>query len=215
MYERSFGSLSICRFALPVALIGASLVANSASAQRREAATSKQVRLTDVTKMTSREPDIRAHVSSNFDARNVRSTNEDRDWLILRAVYETAPEWTDDVTVTFYALFKTDSNEDPSKRYLLFRGETSYFNLDRGHHNAFMFIHPDTLDRYGDVERIAVQLTHKGQDAGSLSDPKSQEKWWTQLQPVPGQLLPRTQTPFDMVNRGFYDMVKPGSSQRR
>jgi hypothetical protein len=219
MYERSGISLSLRRFALPIALLGAFLASNSADAQRTAAGGRSQARLLDVTGMSVPEPEWRVNVSPNFDARSVPSSDEDRDWLILRAVYETAPDWTDDITVTFYALFKIDSahdsQADPSKRYLLLQGEMSYINLDRGTHNAFMFIHPDTLERYGDVERIAVLLRHKGQDAGSMSDPKAQEGWWTQLKPVAGQLLSRDRTPFNNVNRGYYDMMKPGTSQRR
>ena len=219
MYKRPGLSLFLRRFGLPVALLGFWLVSDAADAQRHGAGQSTEARLVDVAGMSVPEPDIRANVSPKFDAKGVSSSDEDRDWLILRAFYETAPDWTDDVTVTFYALFKPDPRDDkqadPSRRYVLFSGETSYFNLKRGNHNAFMFIHPDTLERYGDVERIAVQLRHKGQDAGSMSDPKSPEGWWTQLQPVSGQLLSRDHTPFDNVNRGFYDMMRTATPQRR
>lgn len=219
MRKRSGCSLFLRRFAVPVALVAAWLTAVPADAQRRETSKRVQVRLLDLSGRSVPEPEFRANVSNRFDARGVSSPDEKRAWFILHAVYESAPEWTDDVNVTFFALFKPsrsrDVASDPGSKYLMLAGDNTYINVKQGNHNAYMFIHPDTLDRYGDVEQIAVLLKHRGQEVGSLGEPEAREPWWTKLQPVSGQLLARGDTPFGMVNRGYYDMVKPGASARR
>ncbi len=128
-----------------------------------------------------------------------------RDWFAVNTSYETAPDWIDELTFTYYILVKGK----PTGKYMLFRGEVTYVNVAKGKHKSDMYLHPSTLHRYGDVERIAVVVNSQGRIVGMESRPSSQQRWWEQLAPADGYVLNRMQTPFAMINFDDYEAIKP------
>jgi len=129
-----------------------------------------------------------------------------RDWFQVAVSYETAPDWIDDLTFTYYVLMKPKTG--PTK-YMLFKGDVTYVNIQKGKHKSDMYLHPSTLARYGDVQQVAVVLTTQGRVVAMESLPASQQRWWEQLTPMDGYVLNRMQTPFAMINFDDYEAIKP------
>ena len=128
-----------------------------------------------------------------------------REWFVVNTFYETDPEWVDEALFTYYVVVK--AKQGPQK-YTLFKGDVTYVNIQKGKHKSDMYLHPSTMARYGDVERVAVVLTTQGRVVAMESLPASQQRWWEQLTPVDGYVLNRMQTPFAMVNFDDYEAIK-------
>ena len=200
--RRALRAAVVSRFlAAVVALAGLTTWGQTRSARPGAAA---QVRLEDLDGRTVRSPEYRVSAADSLSASR-------RDWFRIRGEYETAPEWADGIGFTAYALFKPDFTkagvENPTSRFLLLRGEVAHANVRRGNHVVDFYIHPSTLERYGDVERIALVIKHQGREVESLSSPEGREGWWTQLRPLDGQLLDRNSTPFAFVEIDAHEMI--------
>jgi hypothetical protein len=74
-----------------------------------------------------------------------------------------------------------------------------------------MFIHPNTIQRYGNgkVQAVAVQLFHKGQLIDQDSAPATQQRWGENYTPITGLLLPPQQTPWSIISYDRYEAPKP------
>ena len=136
-----------------------------------------------------------------------------REWGRVQVVYDTAPEWIDELTFQFYVLLLKD--EKGKRDFTLLKGAVSYQDVARGRkHEAMIFVRPTTLARYGDVIGAAVEVLHNGEVVGVRSVEVSliaQEKeWWKnpKLTARDGVLLNRNQTPFAYVNYDDYDPIK-------
>lgn len=138
-----------------------------------------------------------------------RGQAKTREWFRVQAEYDTAPEWVDELSVTFYVLLKDETVRQGSP-YVLLRGQQTYVNIEEGNgHLCEAYLHPSTLKRYkGNVERIAIVFTHNGRLVAMESNPESKARWWEQLAPQDGLLLNRMQTPFAMINFDDYEAVK-------
>jgi hypothetical protein len=131
-----------------------------------------------------------------------------RDWFRIETQYETKPDWVDELSFKYYVAVKAkDGGKGP--KYVLFSGDVTYINIEAGKHKSDMYIHPSTLARYGDVERVAVVISVQGRMEAMESLPASNQRWWEQLTPVDGMLLNRMQTPFAMLYFDDYEAVKP------
>lgn len=128
-----------------------------------------------------------------------------REWFAVQTQYRTAPEWLDDLTFTYYIVVRAKSGP---QKFTLFKGDVTYVNIQKGDHKSDMYLHPSTLARYGDVERVAVVISAQGRVVAMESLPASTTRWWEQLTPVDGYVLNRTQTPFAMINFDDYEAVK-------
>jgi hypothetical protein len=128
-----------------------------------------------------------------------------RDWFQVTTQYETNPEWVDDVTFTYYILVK---GKVAGAKFLLLRGEVTYVTIQKGKHLSDMYLHPSTLARYGDVERVGVVVSMQGRVVAMDSLPASNQRWWEQASPVDGYVLNRMQTPFAMINFDDYEAIK-------
>ena len=137
-----------------------------------------------------------------------------REWGRLAVVYDTAAEWTDELTFQFYALLR----EGASKEFTLFKGAVSYKDIPKGkRHQSEMFIRPVALSRYGEVVAVSVEVLYKGESVGTrtetvprlgdLPDPKEWEKN-PKITVREGYLLNRSETPFAMINYDDFDTVK-------
>lgn len=130
-----------------------------------------------------------------------------KDWFRVFVEYDSDPEWVDELNFTFYVLVKGKTREAPP--YSLFKGETSYIHIPKGsRHQADMFLHPNILTRFGDVERVAVEVRQGGRLLERSGKPNPTEAWWERLSPVDGVLLNRAQTPFVHVDIDDYEIIK-------
>jgi len=130
-----------------------------------------------------------------------------KEWFQISIEYDTEPEWLDQLDFTFYVLVKGKSKDAPA--YSLFKAETSYINIPAGRkHIADMYIHPNIVGRYGDVERVAVEIRQGGRILERIGKPALTEAWWERLSPIEGMLLNRGQTPFSNVNIDDYEIIK-------
>lgn len=130
-----------------------------------------------------------------------------RNWFQVIAEYETAPEWMDDLTFTYYIVTE---NKTGASKFTLFRGEVTYVNIQKGKHKSDMYLHPSTIARYGVVQRVGVVISSQGRVLAMESLPSTgSPRWWEQLTPQEGYVLNRMQTPFAMIYFDDYEAIKP------
>jgi hypothetical protein len=143
-----------------------------------------------------------------FDFRGAPSnTGKPKEWFKIYVEYDTEPEWIDELNFTFYVLIKGKTKDAPP--YSLFKAETSYIHIPAGSkHTADMYVHPNILSRYGDVERVAVEVRQGGRVLERVGKPALTEAWWERLSPIEGVLLNRSQTPFAIINVDDYEIIK-------
>ncbi len=135
-----------------------------------------------------------------------RSTTLSEKWLRIETEFDSTPEWADDVQVKYYVLL--GSGRDTR----MFVGDVTYVNVAKGpRHVSAMFMHPNTVQRYGngDVQSVAVQIFHRGQLIDQDSAPASRQRWWEGYTPVPGYLLTPQQTPWSIISYDRYEALKP------
>lgn len=150
----------------------------------------------------------------SFNQRGM-STQRDgrRQWLRVSSEFETAPEWMDEVTVTFYVVLRANPGNIPegANPNNLFTGTVTYVNVRRGRHNTTMFLDPNTSDRFGTPQAVAVVYNVGGRPAGGDVQPRStqESRWWTTMTPNAMPLLNRSETPFALVEIEQFNTVKP------
>jgi len=126
-------------------------------------------------------------------------------WVRIEVEFESKLEWADDVQLRYYVLM------GKGKEAKLFVGEMTLVNVAKGSkHYAAMFLHPNTLDRFGrgSVEGIAVELRYGGQLMDTRSDPKTGKAWWNDFRPTQGFLLPPSRTPWAPVAHRRFEAEK-------
>jgi len=135
------------------------------------------------------------------------ATSRSKDWFQVYAEYDTEVEWVDELSFTFYVLVKGRTKDVPP--FSLFKGEVSYIHIPQGRkHMADMFLHPNIIARFGDVDRVAVEVRQGGRVLERGGKPALTEAWWERLSPIEGVLLNRGQTPFALVNIDDYEIIK-------
>jgi hypothetical protein len=113
-------------------------------------------------------------------------------WLRIETELDSASDWADDVQLKYCVLM------GKGRDARLFAGEVTYLNVAKGlRHVSAMFIHPNTVQRYGNgqVEAVAVQLFYKGRLVDQDSSPATSDRWWERYTPVNGYRLNPQQTP--------------------
>jgi hypothetical protein len=128
-----------------------------------------------------------------------------RQWYKIEVQFESEPDWADDVKLKYYVLV------GKGKEQRLFSGEVTHVDVAKGtQHYSAMFMHPNTLKRYGggQVEAVAIQLWAKGALVDQLSDPPTRERWWEKLAPVPGYLLAPNETPWAPIASDRFEAIK-------
>lgn len=127
-------------------------------------------------------------------------------WLRIETQFDSKPLWADDVNFKYYVLI----GKGPDAK--LFTGEATYVNVARGNgHISAVFMHPNTVERYGQgrVEAVAVELRHQGKLMDDASDPTTGRGWWEKYTPTPGYLLTPQQTPWSFSAFERYEQIKP------
>lgn len=119
-------------------------------------------------------------------------------WGVIESVYESLPDWADDVELRYYVLLKAKKK----KKQVMLAGSISYAHVEKGkHHFSNIYIPPQVLHRYGQVLRIRAEVWYNGilQDSTQWPRKKKASKipWWTRIKPTYGSLMNRFYTPFE------------------
>lgn len=155
--------------------------------------------------------------SPNYNV-DVRTESLKRDgslkWLMVKAVYDTMPKWTDEITLTFYVVLKGKAEDLPqgAKEINLFSGTVTVVNVPRSKQaETTMFLDPYTLARYGEPTHVAVVMTINGQPAAGMAEPSASaaSQWWTKETPNQTPLLTRDKTPYAFVEIDKQNTIKP------
>ncbi len=150
-----------------------------------------------------------------YQAKGVGPQKRPRQWFKVEVTYDTDLAWLDEVTFTYYVVVKAkEPIPGRTSPYTLFKGEVSYVNIEKGRHSADIYLHPSTIARFGEVERVATVVSQGGRIVTMAGSPELSSgvnaRWWEQLTPQDGYLLNRTLTPFAMINFDDYEAIKPG-----
>ena len=161
---------------------------------------------------------IEARQLPDPDLRTSNPGRRTRDWYRISTEYQTAPGWMDDLSITYYILFQPDPRSAELRSpapFVLLRGQSDYVNVKQGRHISEMYIHPNTMDRYGAIVRIGAVFRSQGRLLAAASDPSSRERWWEQLPPVDGLILPRHLTPYNPTSPDHYEAVQAAAPGAR
>lgn len=128
------------------------------------------------------------------------------EWFHMQVEYETKDPWMDQLDFVFYVVL--ENKKATKDRYKMYRSRISYADIERGKHLASVYMHPSTLKRYGEVNRVGVLIYEGGRLLTFESDPKNSKRWWEQLTPIDGYILKRTETPFAMLESDNYEFIR-------
>lgn len=129
-------------------------------------------------------------------------------WGIIEVLYESTPEWADDVELKYYVLLKSDKGK---KRSVMLAGDVVYIHVEKGKkHLSSMYVPPQVISRYGKVLRIRVELWYNGVFQDSAKWPKGSKKtpWWTRIKPTYGSIVNRFYTPFEHDGQLEEELIK-------
>lgn len=146
--------------------------------------------------------------SPTYAVKGAQPQSRVKEWFRVFVEYDTEADWTDELNFTFYVVVKGKTKDAPP--FTLFKSETSYLHIPKGRkHVADMYLHPNIVERFGDVERVAVEIRAAGRVLDRAGKPQLTSAWWEQLSPVEGVLLNRAQTPFAFVDIDDQEIIKP------
>ena len=144
-----------------------------------------------------------------FEIKHGPSLPTAKTWWCARTEFETDAEWTDELEFTTY-VFVEKSAKNPE---VMYRNTVTYVNLAKGRHLSDVFLHPDTLSRFGVPKYVAVVVKAGGRVVASESSATT-PNWWDRFSPVDGVLLHRGQTPFAAIDFDSYPCIKPSAGAR-
>ena len=136
-----------------------------------------------------------------------------RNWGQLRALFDTTPDWIDELTVSYYALLYDRAKD----QHTLFKGSVTHINVAKGtQHLSTAYLNPNTIERFGPVVAVACEISYGGavvdkQSTGRQGKGQAlPEEWWTKFNQTvkEGLILNRGQTPFAFINPDDYESVK-------
>lgn len=132
-----------------------------------------------------------------------------QDWARIAVVYETESEWIDELEFRYFTIVKHPKTGE----YTKFPASVNYVDIPKGkNHVSTVFLRPNTIARYGDLERFAVEIYAKGELVAATGVPENPPQWWhlpINARTLEGVLLNRAQTPFAFVAWDNYETIKP------
>lgn len=164
----------------------------------------------------SRDEYIITKISQNMLQPPVASGNRGRagandQWLAIEADFKSNVDQTDELTFKYLIAVSGKC----------VTGESTYVSIEKGRdlHSA-MYLSPRALRRlaYGKrfspnlIENITVQILSKGQVVAERSL-REVGPWWAKLEPVKGEVLKKSETPFAWVDWDYYEELKAESAQ--
>lgn len=209
-----FNKQPVCRsFAILACTLFIMASPDGAPAQQRPAVAvgapaGTLLRIRDLPKMgrstMMRTPEYQSNVS-----RTARGTRR-LEWAVLEVEYETAPEWIDEVSFTFYLMTHDRRNKN---QYNYFETSATYVDVARGTHRACVVLLPAAVERYGEPSAFGVDIFVQGERVATQSV-GSIEEWWKKISGQPnintrsGYLVERSKTPFAWAFIEDYEVVK-------
>lgn len=167
-------------------------------------------RAQDTGAVTIRRFLYRATRTPEYTVRTKGSLQErTRDWGEIVVLYETAPDFLDELEFTFYVIMR---GKDPRAPFALLKGSIAYVHIEKGRHQSTMYLHPSVLARFGAIEGMAVEIRAAGRLVAVETDgPRGREyqRAIQELAPRENHVLPPSQTPFAMIGFDNNEMVKP------
>jgi len=164
-------------------------------------ASGQDVKITRIVRQLVTPPDYRAWETGTIFrplALNIK-------WLQVEVEFESKLEWADDVQIKYYVLM------GKGQETRLFVGEITHVDVPRGNrHYSAMFMHPNTVERYGrgQIEAVAAQIFYKNRLVDQNSVPPTDARWWEKYTPMPGFLLMPQQTPWILTSYDHYEAAK-------
>ncbi len=215
-------SKTFSTFARATALIGLLLFADAALAQQvvrtvppaggpRPASSRTAFRIKDISKPGKSSlissPDVDGKVKSPGHI----SRGQNWKWAMLEVKYETAPEWIDEATFTFYVLCQ----DSKTKVYHFFQTAVSYLDIAKGDHVAAAMLPPNAVVRYGEPISFGVEVAIEGEKVAETAVGVGGPGWWATLDRLgdrvkrhSGYLQDRSRTPFGVTHVDEYEAVR-------
>jgi hypothetical protein len=140
-------------------------------------------------------------------------------WGVFDAVFDTTPDWLDEVTVTYTVILQNPRPKQGEKPMSLYTLTVDYADVASGRdHKVGAVLPPAALLRYGAPIGFAAQFSIGGRPAGELGVPNvlnGAQKWWSnsavlnspQVQKRDG-LMERGKSPFALVDIDNYEVAK-------
>ena len=133
-------------------------------------------------------------------------------WAMLEVKYETAPDWIDEITFTFYILCQ----DTKTKEFHFFQTAVSYLDVEKGEHFAAAMLPPSAVKRYGEPISYGVDISIDGESVASKALGLGGEEWWAasldklgdRVKRHSGYLKDRSQTPFGLTHFDEYEAVR-------
>ncbi len=133
-----------------------------------------------------------------------------KEWQQIEVIYDTAPEWIDNLVFQYYVMAGT-KGADGEPAFSLYKNSVRYVDIEKGNdHKSTVFLNPNAIKRYGTVVAVAVEIVYNGTvvEDKSKETIKLRDKWWKDPSVVEnknvtvrdGYLLDRAHTPFAFVN---------------
>lgn len=143
-----------------------------------------------------------------------------QDWHVVSVIYESAPEWMDDLLVEFHVMTMMPDPAEPRRNlYSLYKKTVRYVDIEQGRdHRAMAFLRPAAVKRFGNVVASAAVLAVEGKvvDEQSETAVDLPESWWRNplvldspaLTVREGYLLNRMESPWALINPDDYEVIK-------
>lgn len=142
------------------------------------------------------------------------------EWAKISGLYKSTPEWADEVTMKVFVLCfnkapKKKNSRDYMGPYTLLGGSVKYINIHSDKQNrGELFIHPNTLERFGNIREVRVELWYKGilestiMKSFSSKNEKEIKSWWTQFPVREGEIVNKYRAPFIFDPDNSPDLIK-------
>jgi len=141
-----------------------------------------------------------------------------KDWGVLDVTFDSAPEWIDEMTVTFTVMLQNKKPKQGEPVFSLLTLTSEYRDIAKGRdRKAGVVVLPVAMERHGQPIGIGVQFFRDGQliaesgvGAESLS---SQARWWANpnvtdhasVKKRDGYMIERSKSPFALVDIDSYE----------
>lgn len=150
-----------------------------------------------------------------FDVRGAGAVRNPRNWAHILLELETAPEWIDELSFTYYLMTQVRGET----AFSLFQTTVRYGDIPRGQHQSSVLLMPAAVERFGEPIALGVEISYDGQVVATESAstlPALEGEWWRNERVVDspnvtrreGYLLDRSQTPFALVNWDDFLVVR-------
>ena len=139
-------------------------------------------------------------------------------WGVLDVDFDTAPEWINELSVTYTVMLHNEKAAQGEKPISFFQVTSIYTDIARGRdHKAGVVLVPVALERFGRPIGFAVQMFVEGalvaEDGVGEGVLSGQDKWWKNekitaspnVQKRDGYLLERSKSAFSLVDIDSYE----------